>query len=289
MNILEIIILALTAVLVISGFQSGFIKKLASMLTFIISVALVSAVLPTVTDFIRENTPIYSYIETECYQVVSDYSTQLLGFDVSDVGNSIYGMDRNEIKDLLEQYGYSSYASMVDYLSDEELEEYKGQFLELLEDESDLIGEQEQTDIIDELPLPRVIRNLLKQNNNAESYAELAVSDFTDYIVAYLSDLILNAISFVAAVILVQVAIRLVLMLLNVLSRFPVISLVNRVAGMALGLLQALFFIWIFFLLLAVLQTTSFGATLLSMVQESELLSWLYETNLFWRILASIL
>ncbi len=289
MNILEIMILVITIVLAVSGFRSGFVRKLATMLSFILSVALVSALLPYVTDFIREYTPIYTSIENQCQQIVSEYSTQLLGVDVSDIGGSVYAMDREEIKDLLEQYGYGSYASMIDYLSDEELDEYREQILELVEDPSDLIGEDTQTQIIDELPLPKVIRNLLKNNNNAESYAELAVTDFTGYIVEYLADLILNAVSFIAAVILVQVAIRLVVLLLDVLSRFPVISLINRLAGMGLGLLQALFYIWLFFLLVAVLQATRIGGTLLSMVQQSSLLSWLYETNVFWRILAAVL
>ncbi len=286
MNALEIIILVFTAVLAISGFQSGFVKKLASVLTLIISVALISGILPYVTTFIRDNTPIYTDIETQCRQAVSDYSTQLLGFDLSNVEGSVYGMDREEVKALLEQYGYGSFASMVDQLSEEEFEEYKGQFLELIEDESESIGEDEQDQVIDELPLPRVIRSLLKQNNPSEG---LSAASFAEYIVEYLSTLILNAISFVAAVILVQVAIRLVMTLLNVLSHIPVISLLNRLAGMGLGLLQALVFLWIFFLVLALLQTTEFGEMLLAMIQESELLTWLYEGNVFWRILAAFL
>ncbi len=289
MNLLEIIVIIITIILAVSGFQSGFVKKLASMLSLIISIILVSAFLPTVTDFIKDNTPLYSYIETQCWQWVSDYTTSSLGFDVSNGGADLSNLGREEIAALLEEYGYGSYVPMLDALSDEELEQYKDQyFSELIGEQSDLVDEGMQTEIIDELPLPNVVRNLLHSNNNEEGYLELNVSGFVEYIVEFLSTLILDVISFIIAIILVQIVLHVVIAVLNVLAHFPVISIVNRVAGLGLGLLQALFFLWIFFLVLAVLQTTEIGSELFLMVEQSQILSWLYESNLFWNIFITI-
>ncbi|MCD8023877.1 MAG: CvpA family protein, partial [Lachnospiraceae bacterium] len=360
-NILEIVIVLVTLVFVISGFRTGFVKKLASMLSLVLSIVLVSAVLPYVTDFIQNNTPLYDYIVEQCERVaaeqlgsfatgeiatsfwsaadcpahletfhvgqgggtvpskssvlstvtvssdvavnlsaLSDSDEATASFATDDLADYVAGLTREEVKELMEAYGYGDYTYLVDLLSDEELEAYKEQYLQeylsqLLSDDdtasviaslsgSLTLDDETQTEINDSLPIPEVIKNLLIRNNNEDGYESLNVSTFQDYIIEYLATLILNVVSFLVAVILVHVCLHLVIMLLNVLAHFPVIGIVNRLAGAGLGVVEALFALWLFFLLLTVLQATEAGAGLLAMVEESSLLTWLYESNLFLRI-----
>ncbi len=321
MNILEIIVIIVAIVFVLSGFRAGGVKKLASMLSLVLSVTLVSAILPYVTDFIRDNTPIYDYIVTQCEQIAAEQvATELL----SEMGTSLTGsvseylasLTREQTKTLLEQYGYSEYASAVDSLSDEELETLKEQYLteaaaQLLSGDgvsansdadsgtgsstgdsslstvwsSLTLDKSTQNAIIDSLPLPEMVKTMLVNNNNDDGYASLAVSNFQDYVVEYLATLILNVLSFLVTVILVNIVLRLLVMVLDIIAHFPVIGVVNRLAGAGLGVLEALFVLWIFFLVLTVLQATEAGMALQAMVEESTFLSWLYESNLFLRIM----
>ncbi|MCC8106302.1 MAG: CvpA family protein [Clostridiales bacterium] len=322
-NILEIVVLVVTVVLIISGFRRGFVKKLASMLSLVLSIALVSAVLPYVTEFIKDNTPVYDYIVEQCENVLV---SQLTGISIGSSGTSgssassesisasdyLAGLSREETKALMEQYGYGEYASLVDSLSDEELEAYKEQYLgeyisQLFSENSGAdsstsgssdsetgsiasalssltLDKSTQNEIIDSLPLPEVIKDMLINHNNDDGYEALDVSNFQGYIVEYLATLILNVISFIVAVILVHIVLRLLIMVLDMIAHFPVIGFVNRLAGAGLGIVEALFLLWLFFLILTILQATSGGELLLSMVEESSLLSWLYESNLFLRI-----
>ncbi|MCD8015883.1 MAG: CvpA family protein [Lachnospiraceae bacterium] len=332
MNILEIVVIIVAIALVLSGFRAGGVKKLASMLSLVLSVTLVSAILPYVTDFIRNNTPIYDYIVTQCEQVaaeqvaselLSEMGTTLTGSvseyltgSTASVSEYLASLTREQTKTLLEQYGYGEYASAVDSLSDEELETLKEQYLteaaaQLLSGDgvsanfdadsgtgsstgdsslssvwsSLTLDKSTQNAIIDSLPLPEVIKTMLVNNNNDDGYASLAVSNFQDYVVEYLATLILNVISFLVAVILVNIVLRLLVMVLDIIAHFPVIGFVNRLAGAGLGVLEALFALWIFFLILTVLQATEAGMALQAMVEESALLSWLYESNLFLRVM----
>ncbi|MCC8102468.1 MAG: CvpA family protein [Clostridiales bacterium] len=351
MNILEIIVIIVTIALILSGFHAGFVRKLASMLSLVLSITLVSFLLPYVTDFIRNNTPLYDYIVEQCENVAAEQlsglwtgsgtessgavtgslglaagnssavETTYFGENVSTIGIStlsssdsdrvdsfdLANLTRDEVKVLMEQYGYGAYTSIVDSLTDEEFEQYKEEYLEQYASQlqsgnsgstgsvaGDVISslassltldEDTQNEIIDSLPIPQVIKNMLIKNNNEEGYASLDVSNFQDYVIEYLATLILNVVSFLVAVVLVHIALRLLVMLLNILAHFPVVGFVNRLAGGALGVLQALFVLWLFFLILTVLQATNVGMTLLAMVEESALLSWLYESNLFLRII----
>jgi uncharacterized membrane protein required for colicin V production len=85
----------------------------------------------------------------------------------------------------------------------------------------------------------------------------------------------------------VQILLRILLAALDILSHIPVIGGLNRLLGLLLGLLQALFFIWIFFLVLSMATATDWGLQLMSMVQESSLLSYLYNSNLFLQVVLS--
>ena len=49
--------------------------------------------------------------------------------------------------------------------------------------------------MIDNLPLPEMLRQKLKENNNAEVYQAMAVTSFKTYIYKYVTNMILNGIS----------------------------------------------------------------------------------------------
>lgn len=292
MNVLEIVVIVLIIGLAAMGWRRGFVKKLASMLSLVLSVALVSVLLPYMTDFLKNNTPVYDYIEKQCRQVVEQQVTSELLGGGSDSGSDVYAdMGREQIKSVMEQNGYDS--SIVDALSDEQLEQYKEQYMQQYieqylgggtQEQTAQLSRSDQTEIIDRLPLPEALRDLLLDYNNDEGYASLGVSTFQDYIVSFIATVILNVISFIAAVILVQVLLWAAITALDILSHIPLIGGLNRLLGLLLGLLQALFFIWIFFLVLSMASTTEIGLQLMSMVQSSRLLGYLYDSNLFMQI-----
>jgi hypothetical protein len=293
MNLLEIIVIAVTILLAVLGYRRGFIKKLASMLSLVLSVTLVSLILPYMTEFLKENTPVYDYIVSQCESVVTE---QLTGSSISgssSVPDTYQNMGRDQIKSLMEQNGYDS--AIVDALSDDQLEEYKEQYIqqyagEYFDSTSDTTwqpGKIEQQELIESLPLPQVLKDLLTDNNNAEGYKKLEVTTFQDYVIQLIATVILNVLSFIAAVIVVRLILWGAILALDFLSHIPVINIVNHLAGLLLGLVQALFFLWLFFLILSMASATEIGLQLMDMVQQSTLLSCLFESNLFMKIVVN--
>lgn len=291
MNILEIIIIVLTAGLALAGYRRGFVKKLASMLSLVISIVLVSVCLPYMTDFLKNNTPVYEYIVKQCEQAVEQQVTGSLTGGNAGMSGTAQDLGRDQIKGLMEQNGYDS--SVIDTLTDEQLEQYKEQYLQQYIRQYSGDGSQsrdiglnrsEQTELIDNLPLPEALRDLMLDYNNKEGYASLGVSTFQDYVINFIATMILNVLSFIIAVIVVQVFLWVAIAALDVLSHIPLIGILNRLLGLILGLLQALFFIWLFFLVLSMMSTTETGLQLMNMVQRSSFLGYLYDSNLFMQI-----
>ena len=292
MNILEIIIIVLTFGFALMGYRKGFVRKLASMLSLVLSVVLVSVFLPYMTEFLKNNTPVYEYIVDQCKQVMTEKLADsiLSGNSQNAEAQTYQNMGRDQIKSLMEENGYDS--SIVDSLTDEQLEQYKKQYIEQYAQQY-LGGGQgenwqpdriEQTELIEGLPVPDVLKDLLLDYNNQEGYSSLGVETFQDYVIQFIATVILNVVSFIAAVIVVQVFLWLAIAALDILSHIPLIGGLNRLLGLLLGLIQALFFLWIFFLILSMTSTTEIGLQLMSMVQSSRLLGYLYDSNLFMQI-----
>lgn len=305
-NILEVIVAAVILLFAAVGYRKGFVKKLAAMVSLLISVALVSALLPWITGFLKENTPVYGIIEEQCRTVMEKQIGKMVfaGMESDPAEDSqadVYrSMGREEIRALMEANGYDG--SLLDALSDEELEQYKEQYIRQYfgedaqndgnENESRSAGTLlsgnltriEQTELIERLPLPEFLRDILLDYNNEEGYERLGVSTFQDYLINFIATGILNVVSFLLAVLVVHLLLWLLISALSILANLPVIRVVNRAAGLVLGLLQALLLLWLAFLVLSLVSGTDMGMQLMEMVESSNWLNWLYQSNLFLEI-----
>lgn len=302
-NILEIAVAAVILLFAAAGYRKGFVKKLAAMVSLLVSVVLVSALLPWITAFLKENTPVYTMIEEQCRTVMEKQIGEALfsGAEKSTGESSqaeIYrNMGREEMKALIEANGYDG--SLLDALSDEQLEQYKEQYIQQYfgSDTTDSGGSEnsgafllgnltriEQTELIENLPLPEFLQDILLDYNNEEGYQGLGVSTFQDYLVGFIATGILNVAAFLVSVLIVHLLLWLSISALSILTNLPVIRVVNRVAGLGLGLLQALLVLWLAFLILSLVSGTGIGMQLMKMVESSNWLNWLYQSNLFLEI-----
>ena len=254
-NILELAVLVLFLALVITGLREGLVRKLTAVLSLVLSVALISVLLPHVTGYLKEHTPVSEMIEEQCRQVLD-----------TQIQNAASALN-DTVSTQADAIGRSAGQNVNDFLNTLNL------------------TQEQQTEVIRNMKLPLVIQNQLIRYNNKEGYLSLKVSNFPDFIVRYISGVILKVLAFVIALLLVQVVVRAAFHILHVFAQLPGISLLNRFAGGALGLVEALFVLWVCFLILSLIQGTNIGLKMLSMVQESPVLSWLYEKNLFMRII----
>ena len=194
---LGIVVLALIIFACASGFRRGFVKEIVSAFFMIISFLLVWVINPYVNTFVREYTPVYNIVQSNCQELV------------------------------MEQTG-----SQKD------------------------LDKEEQTQIMEKMELPDILKTSLMENNTAETYRYLAVSTFAEYIADSLAVMIVNGISFLLSFIISAIVIRLLSYILNVLTNLPVINGVNKIAGGAVGGAKCIIFIWIGLLILTLLKFT---------------------------------
>ncbi len=101
-----------------------------------------------------------------------------------------------------------------------------------------------------------------------------------DMIGDYVADMILGVIAFLITFVLVSVLVQGVVFSLGIVAKLPVLHGLNKTAGLLLGLIEGILFVWIFFFGVTVCAGTKTGMELLWMIADSSLLSWIYRKNL---------
>ncbi|MDE7211799.1 MAG: CvpA family protein [Lachnospiraceae bacterium] len=138
-------------------------------------------------------------------------------------------------------------------------------------------GEQEK--FLESLPLPESIRKQLTESNNRDYYKALGVDTFRAYLCNYIACMIISALSFVATFAAMIVLLKVLCFSLDLISKLPLLNQVNHLLGMGMGILYALLLVWVGGVVLTALSTTAAGNSLMEMVNDSAVLSFLYNHN----------
>lgn len=132
---------------------------------------------------------------------------------------------------------------------------------------------------IDKLPIPKSIKNSLIKNNTSKAYEVLGVSSFTEYVSHSIARIVINALSFVVTFILLLIGLRILCMVLDVISKLPVINQINKLTGLIAGFVKGMIVIWLLSIVLLMFSGTELGKSCFEMINESSFLGLIYNNN----------
>lgn len=289
-------VLMTTVAIIVIGFligvYRGAVRIAVSLLTTMITLILVTLLTPYVSKAISEFTPLDDVIEEQVKGAV----IQAAGPAAADVKEGALteegvrkvlkaaGMDEEQLKELgisiddiidgkvtgeeLSKYGISS--SILDGLK-------AGSVQEVIEEAE--VPRDMQVAAIESARLPEVFKNLLSANNNDEIYQELGVESFAQYVGHFLAKLVINVVSFLCTFLVVTIITRAVIFALDFVADLPMLGMVNRIAGGAIGIVCALVIVWTLFIIVTLMYVASFGTVIYDMIQDNGMLRILYEYN----------
>lgn len=137
--------------------------------------------------------------------------------------------------------------------------------------------------------LPQLVSDQVIKNNNQEVYSLLHVSNVSDYISIYLTNIAVGML----AVIITWFVLKILLMFFlktsdAIVSHLPLIGTVNKMGGAAAGMAKGLLAVWIIGLLIPILITYPVFSSVSDYIANSYLASWLYENNMILILFNSI-
>ena len=133
-----------------------------------------------------------------------------------------------------------------------------------------------QNEMIKELPLPEVIREKLVANKNTEVYQAMAVDTLEQYVVKYVTNVVINA----ALLILANV--------LDIISKLPVLNTLNKTLGAAGGFVQGLVILWILCIVLTVFSSSETAKEIFAQINKDSVLSYIYNHNLLLQMISDV-
>ncbi|MCD8249858.1 MAG: CvpA family protein [Lachnospiraceae bacterium] len=137
------------------------------------------------------------------------------------------------------------------------------------------------------LPSTFTLENIL--NTDSELYRLLVLSGLGDDAENFMYVLAARVLSVVVTYVIVRLLLRMLLLSLEILTKVPGLSFLNRIFGAIFGLLQQLLILWLFLLIVAIFSTSSWGSFLHTQIQGCAYLSYLYENNLLLLIIILLL
>ena len=282
---------------IIVGLWKGAIKIVVSLMTTMLTLALVYFVTPYVTNAVYTMTPIEGIIEKQIEQSTTKAITMLLS-GVTEESELAEESVRKVLRaagvteEELNGFGITVQDIVEGKVTGEELAEY-GISRELLNGAWAAVESSQMTEPLnlEEIPrdaqiaainnsdIPDVFKTLLLTNNNETIYQKLGAEDFVSYISKYLTKLIINIVCFLFTFIIATILVRAIVLALDIISNLPVLGFMNRLAGGVLGTIGALIVVWVLFTVITLLYTTNIGKALYALIEQESILMLIYEYN----------
>lgn len=162
---------------------------------------------------------------------------------------------------------------------DENLQSKIGDFLIEQNSQRDNTIEQNQKETIASYQLPQIVKDKLLENNKEDIYNQLMVTIFEDYVGAFLAVLIIKIASFIITLIVLGIILQLIIMSFRLVTRLPILNGLNKLAGVASGFVEGIVLTWLFFTVVTIFATKPWGQEVFQMIQQSEILIYLYNEN----------
>ena len=146
----------------------------------------------------------------------------------------------------------------------------------------------EKEDYLEQTDLPEIVKNYIRSNADINK-KQVDLSGYINSITDYLTDMVMNGISYVTTAAVLLLIVIIALALSEILSGVPIVGGLDKAGGLIFGLVQALVIIWLLMLVVTFMSAFDWGAQMMDMIQKSDVLSSLYNKNIFLKIVIDIL
>lgn len=246
MNWILICVLAILAICGYAGWKKGIIRIVLSLAVMVVTIVVTIFVAPLLGKAIKEHTTLYDGLYKSVEQAV--------------MSSNLFGGAEEKVQAELDD-------TLLEEADDSQVKQYVSQVAEVLR-LPDSIADQVE-DVVD----ADYIAQLQTEGNTA-------VKAVVSKVVAErMAQIIFNAIIHIAVFAALFVILRLAVSVTGIISMLPVIYEANKVLGLAVGLIEGLLFVWIFFALITAFGSQEWAAQALTDIGSSRLLSFLYDNN----------
>ncbi|MDE7432466.1 MAG: CvpA family protein [Lachnospiraceae bacterium] len=154
--------------------------------------------------------------------------------------------------------------------------------------EFDAASEELQKEAIKELKLPSTIQNKLIDDNTIDEKLLMGAESFSEYLAMSLTDMLVEAFSVIILFILIKLILRIIVSIIDLISKLQLIDGVNKSLGGLVGLAEGILIIWVVCILLTAMSGTAIGQQIFEAISTNKILNFIYNNNLLLKFLSSL-
>ena len=146
------------------------------------------------------------------------------------------------------------------------------------------VDEQNITDIesLKELDLPELIIDKIAEE-------EEAIKDFEEYVCTQITDTAFNAGVFLVLFVVVYIAVKIAITMLDCVAKLPLIKEINKLGGLVIGSVYGLFILWAACLVLTAFSSREWAQDIFVQINDNALLNFIYNNNLITWLVTKVL
>lgn len=153
------------------------------------------------------------------------------------------------------------------------------------------ISSKLQENIIEQLELPDLISSSVLDGTAeiVNTAGKVTVKKFSNYLCNEIARFIIRGITYIVLIIIIRILLKIIVKVFKVVDKIPVLEDISQLAGGVTGAIIGFVVVWVGFLFLLAFSGTSFGISCYQCINESSVLSFMYNNNLLLKwILASV-
>jgi uncharacterized membrane protein required for colicin V production len=149
---------------------------------------------------------------------------------------------------------------------------------------SETIEKQEITDIesLKKLDLPeQIIDKIIEEEDSIKNLEKVVCTEVTDSA--------FNAGVFLILLIVIYIAVKIAITMLDFVAKLPLLKEVNKIGGLAIGLIYGLVIVWAACLILTACSSKPWAQDIFAQINDNEILSFIYNNNLITWLVTKVL
>lgn len=128
--------------------------------------------------------------------------------------------------------------------------------------------------------IPQEIQEMFLENAAGQADSFMENAGIYERIGDFVAEQIIQRLAWVLSFVAVLILLAIVVHFLDIIARLPVLENINRIGGLAAGLLEGLIVVWILLFVIVLCQGTDFGREMMASVEGNFFLKALHENNL---------
>lgn len=140
-------------------------------------------------------------------------------------------------------------------------------------------------DYVSRLPFFPAFKNEIRSSEKVQGAVDRGMEQVIGSISQIVAEKMTVLIGYAATYLIIFLALRILAALLNIIEKLPILHGINKLGGLAFGLAEGLFAVWILGILFTVFGMTTIGLSAAKCIEGSTFLTLVYGHNLLQRII----